>query len=275
MPYTIQKDGNRYCVHKENEDGTVGERVNCHPNEAQAKAQVRALYANVEDAAAKYFAMVGVKAVGDWEIDILAVPFGVRDSDGQYFDAETDIMQGNFANPAILYHHGVMPGKTGLQDRPAVIGKALSVEKKADGWHIRALLDKAHEFARRVWDAAQKGIAVASSDSIAHLARLDIGSKQIMYEKNRPGRISVWPLAGVSLWDKVEGNFLPAFPYKNVMPLPAMKAIYGEAELSFPEITDTTNGASQADEQARKRAKVIERAKQIIEKAERLRSYQS
>lgn len=214
-----------------------------------------------------------VKAVGDWEIDILAVPFGVRDSDGQYFDAETDIMQANFENPAILYHHGVMPGKTGLQDRPAVIGKALSVEKKADGWHIRALLDKAHEFARRVWDAAQKGIAVASSDSISHLARLDIGSKQIMYEKNRPGRVSVWPLACVSLWDKVDGNFLPAFPYKNVMPLPAMKAIYGEADLSFPEITDTTHGVSQADDIARKRAKVIAKSKQILKKAERLRSH--
>jgi len=223
----------------------------------------------LEDIASKYYAMIGVKALGDWQIDILAVPFGVRDSDEQFFDNGTDIMQANFPNPAILYHHGIQPGMQELQEKPVVIGKALSVEKRPDGWHIIALLDKAQEFARRVWEAAKNGIAAASSDSIAHLARLETDGKTIMYEKNRPGRISVWPLAGVSLWDRVEGNAVPAFPYKNVVPLPAMKAIYKEAGFDFPEI-DATHGASQAAKDL-KRAKVIEQSKTILRNAKRQR----
>jgi len=266
MPWIIQKDGERYCVHKENQDGSAGERVKCHPSEGDAKAHMRALYANVEEAAAKYFAMVGVKAVGDWEIDITALPYSVQDSDGQWFDSETDTMPDNFPSPAIFYHHGVKPGSKELQDKPVIIGKSLSVEKKPDGLHIRALLDKTNEYARRVWEAVKQGIVAVSSDSIAHLARLDVDGKRIMYEKNRPGRIAVWPLAGVSLWDAIEGNFRPAS--RNAIALPAMKAIYRDAGLQFPEISDATHGASQAA-MDQKRAKVIKQAQIIIKKGKK------
>lgn len=270
MPWTIEKNGSEFCVHKENADGSVGEQLKCYPTREKALAYQRALYANVEDAAMKYYQLVGVKTLGDWEIDILALPFGVRDSDGQFFDTDTDIMLDNFSSPAILYHHGVMPGRKELQDRPVVIGKAVSMEKRSDGWHIRALLDKAQEFARRVWEAAKNGLAVASSDSIAHLARLDVGDgRRIMYEKNRPGRIAVWPLAGVSLWDMVEGNYKPAS--NRAVALPAMKAIYREAGIDFPEIEDDTNGAAQADDKALQRAKVIETSKKILKNAKRQR----
>lgn len=179
-----------------------------------------------------------VKAVGDWEIEIRAVPYG-SDSDNQIFDAYTDYMLDTFASPAILYHHGVNPGKAGIQDKPIVIGKTINVEQRADGVWIRAMLDKTKDFARRVWEAAKKGIAVASSDSIAHLARLDVAGKRIMYEKGRAGRIAVWPLAGVSLWDNVAENFRPAS--RNAIAMPAMKAIYRDAGLDFPDI-DTSGG---------------------------------
>ena len=179
-----------------------------------------------------------VKAVGDWEIEIRAVPYG-SDSDNQIFDAYTDYMLDTFASPAVLYHHGVNPGKAGIQDKPIVIGQTVSVEQRADGVWIRAMLDKTKDFARRVWEAAKKGIAVASSDSISHLARLDVAGKRIMYEKGRPGRIAVWPLAGVSLWDNVAENFRPAS--RNAIAMPAMKAIYRDAGLDFPDI-DTGGG---------------------------------
>jgi hypothetical protein len=237
-----QDDWMKACVPRMMEEGKDNE---------QAVAACMGMWAEKTDAA-KYRLMVSaVKAVGDWEIDITAVPFGGRDSDGQWFDDNTDTMSDNFSNPVILYHHGVMPGKQSLQANPVVIGKAMSVEKKSDGWHIRAMLDKTVEFARRVWEAAQKGLAVASSDSIAHLARLEVGGKLVMYEKNKPGRIAVWPLAGVSLWDNVAGNFSPAS--RNAIALPAMKAIYEQAGLILPDISENDEqGAGKAAKIAKK-----------------------
>jgi hypothetical protein len=206
--------------------------------------------------------MITVKAIDEWEIEIRAVPFGM-DGDQQSFDAETDYMLDTFSTPAILYHHGINPGKQSLQEKPVIIGKSVSVEKRADGIYIRAILDKTLEFARRVWEAAKNGIAVASSDSISHLARLDVGGKRIMYEKGRAGRISVWPLAGVSLWDNVKENFNPAS--QNAIALPAMKAIYRDAGLLFPEIEQTTHGDLSEAKKAAKRAEdAIKASKKLI-----------
>jgi len=264
MPWVIQKNDDEYCVHKENPDGSVGERVKCHPTESEAKAHQRALYANVEDAAAKYFSMIAVKAVGDWEIDITALPYNVQDSDSQWFDYDTDTMTDTFTNPAIFYHHGIKPGMKGPEDKPIIIGKAMSMEKRADGFHIRAILDQSLEYARRVWNAVKNGSVAVSSDSIAHLARLEVGGKRIMYEKNRPGRIAVWPLAGISLWDTVEGNFRAAS--RNAIALPAMKAIYRNAGIEFPEIAPDTTGDGQAKKRARRRAEIVEQSKNVLKK---------
>jgi len=177
--------------------------------------------------------LLAVKAVGDWEIEVRAVPFGA-DGDNQTFDADTDYMLGDFPTPAIIYHHGVKQGRTGFEDVPIVIGKTVSAEKRTDGIWLRVVLDKLNEYAQKVWEAAKAGLAVASSDSIAHLARLDIGGKRIPYEK-RPGRIAVWPLAAVSLWDAGSGQLTPASP--NALAMPALKTIYEQAGLTLPDIS--------------------------------------
>ena len=176
--------------------------------------------------------MYTVKAfkVGDnWELDVLAIPFGGRDSDNQYFDASTDIMPDVFTAPAIVYYHGVNPDGRNVQNNPPLIGKSVRVEKKADGWHVRVLLDKAHEYAKRIWEAAKLGMAAASSGSIAHLARLEGGK---MYDKNQPGRIAVWPFAELSLIDIGDGR-RPANPY--AVALPVMKSVYKQAGIALPE----------------------------------------
>ncbi|HMM99862.1 MAG TPA: hypothetical protein PKC99_12690 [Anaerolineales bacterium] len=234
MPYMIKKDGEKFCIYKENEDGSPGEKIKCHDTEQDAKDQMAALYANVSDA--QKLILWPVKVAGEWIVEVRGVPFGV-DRDNQTFDANTDYMLDQFPTPIITYHHGINPGRDGIQGRPVIIGKTLDVEQRKDGIWLRVLLDKTVEFARRVWEAAQKGLAVASSDSIAHLARLEVNGKQIMYEKDRPGRIAVWPLAGMSLWDAGHGNFMPASP--NAIALPSMKAMYREAGLTFPDVTDT------------------------------------
>lgn len=212
------------------------------------------------------FEFLAVKAVGDWELDVLALPYDKRDSDNQFFDANTDTMEAQFGSPAIIYHHGVMPGKGKIENKPVIIGKSLGMTKQADGLHIRVLLDKAIEYAARVWEAAKNGKAVASSDSIAHLARLEVGGKLQMYEKDKAGRIAVWPVAGLSLWDLAEGNFQPASRY--AIALPAMKAIYKDAGLPFPLFgeNNTDGDLPDADNTAAKRAKIIQpNTKPILE----------
>lgn len=217
-----------------------------------------------------------VKAVldpsGEWVLDVLAAPFDRRDSDQQTFDSATDFMLDDFHQPVILYHHGVMPGSKELQKKPEVIGKAQSVTVKSDGVHVRVILNKALEWAQRVWEAAKRGLAVASSDSISHWSRLDIGGgKLIMYEKNRAGRIAVWPLAGLSLWDRVEGNFQPASRY--ALALPAMKAIYREAGIRFPDVANDTDGVLLEADEAAKRARIVAiktKSKQILAKSQKV-----
>lgn len=214
---------------------------------------------------------ITAKTVGDWELDVLAIPFGSRDSDGQWFDDRTDIMHEAFTTPLVVYQHGVKQGAQALDEKPVVLGKAVpgSLEKRVDGWHIRVLLDKAVNYAKGIMEAAKQGLVAVSSGSISHLARLDIGGKLIQYEKNRPGRIAVWALGEISLWEKGNGNLSPANQF--AVALPVMKAMYRDAGILFPEID--THGA--ADDQELKRrakvAKVKEQSKKILSITENMK----
>ena len=189
---------------------------------------------------------VAVKATGEWELDVLAIPFGSRDSDGQWFDDRTDIMDTAFQTPLAVYQHGIKQGAKELDASPVVVGSVVpgSLKKELDGWHVRVVLNKAVKVARDIMEAAKKLMVSVSSGSIAHLARLDIGGKLIQYEKSRPGRIAVWPLAEISLWEQGNGNVQPANQF--AMAMPAMKAIYREAGLAFPDIDTTGDDEAEA-----------------------------
>lgn len=196
----------------------------------------------------EYF--VAVKAVGDWELDVLPIPFGGRDMDGQWFDDRTDIMSEQFQTPLVVYQHGIKQGAKELDEKPVIVGRAVpgSLVKKMDGWHIRIILDKAVKVAQDIMEAAKRNMVAVSSGSILHLARLDIGGRLIQYEKKRPGRIAVWALGEISLWEKGNGNVEPASQF--AMALPAMKAMYREAGIPFPELD--TNGGEDAEEVKRR-----------------------
>jgi hypothetical protein len=221
--------------------------------------------------AQKYRVISGaIKAVGDWELDITALPFKT-DSDGQWFDENTDIMADTFTTPLVVYQHGIAKGARQIQGKLEVIGKAVagSLRKEMDGWHIRVVLDKLSVYAKAIMDAAKAGAVAVSSGSISHLARLDVGNKIIPYEKNRPGRIAVWPFAEISLWDKGNGNMEPANRF--AVALPAMKAIYRDAGLPFPDVEDT-HGALPCAQKAAKRTeikKLQKRSKEILIKLKR------
>ncbi len=163
-----------------------------------------------------------VKAAGDWELDILAVPFGDaqhKDAQGEWFTAETEYHEDKFGSPPLVYYHG-MDDKGKPTGEPQYIGKTIKRWITEKGIWFRGVLDKANEFAKRVWDAAVEGKARASTGSIAHLVRTEAN-----------GRIVEWPIAELSVFD-LDGHKRPANPY--AVAVPAMRAVYEAAGIALP-----------------------------------------
>ena len=171
---------------------------------------------------------IAVKAVTDgdeWALDVLGVPFGGpdggRDSDGEYFDAATNIyLQEGEARPA-FYYHGLGPDGY-LQNTPTLIGQAIYKGVTEAGHMFRVTLDKAVAEAKRIWDAARDGLARASSGSVNHLVRVDPN-----------GHLREWPLAELSLID-ADGKRQPANQY--AVAVPALKASFEQAGIPLPDI---------------------------------------
>jgi len=183
---------------------------------------------------------VAIKAVGDWELEVRAIPFDDKDADGQYFDASTDIMQAQFSSPVVTYYHGIK------QDTPAIIGKTARIEKRSDGWWARVILDKAQALAQKVWEAAKNGTAYASSGSIRHLARLQQNGQMTAYDKRIPGRIAVWPFAELAIFDTPPGQRPASW---RAVAYPALKSVYEQAGIDWPDIDNPSDkGAAKGEE---------------------------
>lgn len=176
---------------------------------------------------------LAIKIGGDWQLDVNAIPFDVVDSDGQWFDARTRLWDEHFPTPPVVYYHGYGPDGVPQGD-PEVIGKIVSREKRADGVWVRVVLDKTKELAKRIWEAAQRGLAAASSGSIGHLARLD----EQPYRKDKPGRITSWAFAELSLIDIGDGR-APANRY--AVAVPVLKSVYEQAGMALPDVDDVQN----------------------------------
>ena len=191
----------------------------------------------------------GIKAAGDWELDVLGVPFGGpnggRDSDGQYFSSNTNVYAEQFPSPPVVYYHGYEPdGKP--SGEPHIIGKVTRITKTDEGWWYRVVLDRANEYAQRIWSAAQKGTARASSGTILHMARILINGIKRAWDRLTKGEIIHWPVAELSLID-AEGQRQPANQY--AVAIPAMKSMYEQAGIDLPEI-DEPAGEPEAEAEA-------------------------
>jgi len=169
--------------------------------------------------------VIAIKSDTDtWELDVLGVPYGGpnggRDSDGEYFSAQTKLYLDKYPTVPAVYYHGYDENGNPASE-PQIIGKTTGYELKPDGVWFRVLLDQANDYARRVWDAAKNGIARASSGSLAHMRRVA-----------RDGHITHWPVAELSIFDAV-GKRQPANQY--AVALPVMKAVYAQAGMSLPD----------------------------------------
>ena len=181
-----------------------------------------------------------VKAAGDMELDVLLVPFGGpdngKDTDGQFFSDKTNIQQDIYKTIPAYYYHGYDPDGRPQGD-PVVIGMMHYDHTDAKGHWYRAVLDKTNEYARRIWDAAKRGLARASSGTIGHIARAA-----------RDGFIKLWPVVEGSLIDENETRH-PANAY--AVALPVLKA--RQPDLVIPsdmEDNDGEPGSPEADDSA-------------------------
>jgi len=195
--------------------------------------------------------VLSIKVAGDWELEVLGNPYG-PDSDGQWFDAKSKIVSGS--EIPVVYYHGLDDSGNGFVGEPILIGKAVNPEKRSDGtwWHV--ILDKAKIEAEKVMNAAKQGAAVASSGAIEYLSRLEIGGKLKRYSKSVPGRIAVWHMGELSLWESGTGKRRQAHPY--AVAVPALKAVYEQAGISLPDgVEEPENDEPEADVKAAKIAK--------------------
>lgn len=158
---------------------------------------------------------LAIKIAGEMELDVCYMPYsgqrGGKDADGQYFSPRTKEHAEKFPTPLVLYYHGY-EARGVQQPIPEEIGTPAGKKwnDKAGRW-IRVKLDATKEKAVKVWESAQKGNARASSDSVAHLVRV-----------NPDGEIINWPFVGISLFETETGK-KPANSY--AFALPAAKAL--------------------------------------------------
>lgn len=165
-----------------------------------------------------------IKASGDMELDVLLVPFGGpikgKDTDGQFFDKDTNIQHEIYKTIPAYYYHGFDP-KGRPQGEPEIIGMMHYDRTDSSGHWYKCLLDKKNDYAKRIWKAAKDGNAKASSGSISHIVRAE-----------KSGRITLWPVVEGSLIDEGERRH-PANAY--AVALPVLKAKYDKLSMELPE----------------------------------------
>jgi len=171
-----------------------------------------------------------VKAAGDWELEVLANPYGGpdngRDTDGQYFSPRTKFHIEQNPNPPVVYYHGYGDDKRPM-GQPEFIGRTVGSPRVDDkGVWYRVVLNRASKFAQRVWEAAKRGVARASSGVVLATHRVD----------NATGEILSWMNGEISIFETDTGK-RPANGY--AVAIPALKAVYDQAGLVLPVFPDT------------------------------------
>lgn len=229
MPYDIYRTGpddRPYCVHKHDEDGEpIGKPLGCHETRDGAEEQLAALYANEgKTATVVHSPWQSFKMVGDWELEVLGVPFGGpeggKDADGEFFSRRTNIMLKMGEKRPVLYNHGHSPDNVKDLD-PEVIGEAEYTRKDEKGHWFTVRLNKSSAYAKRIIQAAKRGLARASSGAVNYLTRI----------LRNTGEILVWPFSELTLIDKLPGKREPANDYA----VAHLKVAFEQAQIELPE----------------------------------------
>lgn len=186
------------------------------------------------------FEITRIKAItdgGEWALDVLSAPYGGpnhgKDAHGEYFSPRTNFYENDGAPlPLVAYYHGYTPDGQ-PQGEPEIIGRAVKTWRDSQGlWH-RVILDQTKELARRVWEAAKRGVARASTGLAGYMGRTA-----------RDGEITHWLIGELSIWD-ADSNRQPANQYAVVNP--AVKAAFLEAGFNLDSQDGDTGEEQEID----------------------------
>ena len=138
---------------------------------------------------------------GDWHLEVLGAPYGGhlggKDAQGQYFSPRTSFGMDPGETRPVYYYHGDTPeGQRAAV--PEIIGKAKATRRDSKGLWFDVVLDKSKALAKRVYEAATRGLARASSGAANYLTRY-----------GEDGEILSWPITELTLLD-VGGGRAPA-----------------------------------------------------------------
>ncbi len=138
---------------------------------------------------------------------VLAIPFhgpfkGGKDSDAEFFDADTDIKQHWFRARPVIFHHGL---DAAAKDEDYG-EQELDAKSDDDGWWSTVWLNRSARYWAEVDSMLRAGKMFGSSGAIAHLVRKD----------HRTGHIEVWPHAEQTLTPT------PSNPYARITPAKAL-----------------------------------------------------
>lgn len=210
MPYMIQKDNDKYCVHKENADGSAGETIACHDTEDQAKEQMRALYASEADKSVMFYGD-SVKMEKTGKISGYLVRFTDpkdADLDGEFFDKQTDLGVVDGGSLPIYYNHGVDGHFKNTR-----IGRG-TVKYDDIGLWLDAQIEARDEYEEMIKELAKQGKLGWSSGAAGHL---------VDYERiGKSYHIKTWPIAEASLTPT------PAEPRNVALPVKSLLAALSE-----------------------------------------------
>jgi HK97 family phage major capsid protein len=183
--------------------------------------------------------------------EILGVPFGGhiegRDTDGEAFHDETDIVLNKGDEVPLTYFHGYGPDDIiEIQNPPEIIGIAKYAEKTTEGHLFNARIDPKAPLGARVIDVLEAGGEVkASSGSISYLIR--------MGGIERKGLIDFWPVAELAIFDTNDwrrpANELAVVNKRAITEPKDLEEVAGKAieEVKGTDVTNSTKSMSMED----------------------------
>jgi hypothetical protein len=187
------------------------------------------------------------------------LPFGGpikgSDLDGERFTKRTDPKPDWFSERPVIWHHGKDP--TGIMG-DALLGKAVGMEKRADGWWSDIWLNFMERRLTLVRDLAEKALAkgqdlMGSTQPIASLIR-----------KAADGEILVWPVAEYSLtvspqntWSRPMKALLEDFDSASIPVHDALKAFLSDLDNLGADLPLTSHLDGDAGDAAAKAGRVL------------------
>lgn len=178
MPYMIEKTGETYCVHKQNDDKSAGEKMKCYDNEEAAKKYMAALYSAMQDEGKgldlHYIKSLNLATIPDLaakftarnEIKHYAFIWGGKDIDAEHFTPETDFwdrIMGKSARP-LTWDHAQDAQFNDMEPDP-VIGKTVDWGNDEYGRWALSVLDTDKKYRKFVDEFIEQKALGYSSDS--------------------------------------------------------------------------------------------------------------